>query len=331
MHLLICNPSLIKLELDYKVLIFEFKSIKNDISPKVIRKKERVFSQNRGKEMSKMDLQLYAFLMDNLSSITDEWISQRSEKKGSIYSMDADKSIEISLREQNKITNITVASILLKDKEVFNKNKKDWALSTAKNRVASNTPIHEALEALGNLRKVYWRFVEKFVALNNDEVTRDDLLKWGIIIHSALDELKVDFSEMYYKITLSKLSDKRELIEELSSPVILITASIGILPLIGDIDTIRAKTVLEQIPKKCLEADITHLFIDLSGVSIIDTMVAHQMHDLIQVLRLLGVKSTITGIRPEIAQTTIQLGLNFAQVDSFNTLQLALKSKFTII
>ena len=271
--------------------------------------------------MSKIDSQLYNYLVDNSTAITDEWLAMREEKKGSVYSADADQMVEKLLRQQNQLTNLTVASILLEDKETFTKQKEQWAREVAESRVSSSTPIHEVQVALNSGRKVYWSFIERFVELNKSEVTYEDILKWGIIIHSAFDELNITFSEMYFDIMMSRLSAQQSLIEELGSPVIPITASTGILPLVGDIDTLRAKNILEQIPKKCVKAGITHLFIDLSGVSIIDTMVAHQIFQIIQVLDLLGIKSTMTGIRPEIAQTAVQLGINFSGIDSFSSLQ----------
>ena len=84
----------------------------------------------------------------------------------------------------------------------------------------------------------------------------------------------------------------------------------------------------EFVPKRCVELDITHLFIDLSGVSLIDTMVANHFYQLMQVLDLLGIESTLTGIRPEIAQTSVQLGLDFSKINTYSSLQLAIKKNF---
>ncbi|GLY12304.1 STAS domain-containing protein [Pseudobacillus badius] len=271
--------------------------------------------------MRSIDSQLYKYLIDHLTVITDEWLAAREKKSGSVYSADADQSIEQLLRKQNRLTNLTVASSLLEEQDTFEKQKKQWALEVAESRVASNTPIHEVQDALRAAREAYWHFVEKFVKLNKSKVTHEDILKWGVVIHKAFDELNIKFSEMYFDIMMSRLSAQQSLIEELGSPVIPITSSKGILPLVGDIDTMRAKSILEQIPKKCVEAGISHLFIDLSGVSIIDTMVAQQIFQIIQVLNLLGIKSTMTGIRPEIAQTAVQLGIDFSEIESFSSLQ----------
>ncbi|WP_144463572.1 STAS domain-containing protein [Siminovitchia fortis] len=281
--------------------------------------------------MSDLDMELYGYLVDRIESISNEWLTQRRKEHGSIYSVDADKETEAYLKEQNQLTNLTVTSSLLEDKREFEKNKEKWVRLVAKSRVSSNTPIPEVLEALSNARKVYWRFVESFLELNSEKVTQENLLKWEMKINRAFDELSIEFSQAYNLLMNNKLSAQSSLIDELSAPVIKINEEFGVLPLVGDIDTWRAKKIYECVPVKCMEINISRLYIDLSGVSIIDTMVAHQIYQLSQTLDLLGVKSTITGIRPEIAQTAIQLGLDFSKIDTYSSLQQALKDKFLIV
>lgn len=278
--------------------------------------------------MSAMDTQLYDYLIANMTAISDKWLSMRDEKRGSIYSIEAGGSAEALLREQNRLTNLTVASILLSDKKIFETNKEKWANEVAESRVNSNTSIPEVLGALSKVRQTYWSFIEVFVKSKGEEVTSDDLLRWGISIHSAFDELYIQFSKMYFEILNRKLAVQQGLIEELSFPIIKLNKTIGVLPLIGSIDSFRGKGFLDYIPAKCVELDVAHLFIDLSGVSVIDTMVAQQIYPVMQVLKLLGINSTLTGIRPEIAQTAIQLGLHFSHIDSYSSLQQALEDRF---
>ncbi|MEK3936486.1 STAS domain-containing protein [Sporosarcina sp. FSL W7-1349] len=277
-----------------------------------------------------MDVQLHEYLIDNLEAITDEWLTYRDEKEGSIYSIDADRSTEVLLREQNRLTNITIASSLLDNKEEFENNKKSWAAIVAESRVNSNTPIHEVLDALSNVRHTFWTFVQRFASLKKNEVDLEDIIHWGDLIHIAFDELNVQFAEMYHAIIDKRFMAQQSLIEELWTPVIKIDDTVGILPLIGDIDTMRAQAFMDYLPNKCVTVGVRHLFIDLSGVKIIDTMVAHQIFQITQVLKLLGIHSTITGIRPEIAQTAIQLGLDFSQVETFSSLQQAFKGRYYV-
>ena len=67
--------------------------------------------------MSAMDKQLYDYMIANLTAITDKWLTLRDEKRGSIYSLEAGEYAEALLREQNRLTNLTVTSILLNDKQ----------------------------------------------------------------------------------------------------------------------------------------------------------------------------------------------------------------------
>lgn len=281
--------------------------------------------------MGDIDIELYGYLIDHLDAISDEWFGLRIKEEGSIYSVDAGERMENTLRDQNRFTNLTVACSLLEDKKQFEESKDKWARIVAESRIQSNTPIHEVLGALSKVRDIYWSFVKKFTSIRNEEVTKDDLHRWGKIIHLAFDELYVEFSEMYFKLMTNRLSAQLDLIDELSSPVIKINSETGVLPLIGDIDTYRAKKIAEIVPKKCVDIGITRLYIDLSGVTIIDTMVAHQLYDMTRILDLLGIQTRITGIRPEIAQTAIQLGLNFSKIDTYSSLQQALGEEFLIV
>ncbi|MDM5226967.1 STAS domain-containing protein [Cytobacillus sp. NJ13] len=274
--------------------------------------------------MNAKNQHLYDYIQENSKNITDMWLSLRDKQKGSIYSADADPAYEKLLREQNTFTNRTVSAALI-DEETFKKNMEEWAITVAESRVDSNTPIFQVLEALSNVRETYWHFVEKFINENLSDVTADDVLKWSTIINKAFDKLINKFSEKYYELTTNRLVAQQSLINELGTPVIPVKDHTAVLPLIGNIDTERARILLEEIPKKCAKEDVEHLFIDLSGVAIIDTMVAHQIFSLTTALHLLGVKSTISGISPEVAQTSIQLGLDFTGINTCGTLKQALK------
>ncbi|MDW0117845.1 STAS domain-containing protein [Sporosarcina thermotolerans] len=278
--------------------------------------------------MIDMNRELYNFLCENTDLITEKWLLDREDLKGSIYSINAGEWAEKLISEQNTLTNLTVASSLLNDCSVFQKNKINWALVITESRVNTNTPIFEVLDALSKLRSTYWFYIEQFVEREGERVLRSDIMGWGITIHKALDELMVEFSKRYDDLMNNRLDAQQSLIEELNAPIIKLNSSIGVLPLIGDVDTTRVQSISDYVPYKCTELDVSNLFIDLSGVSILDTMVANHIYQLTQVLGLLGIESTITGIRPEIAQTSVQLGLDFSKIHTTSSLQLALKTMF---
>ncbi|MDV6377597.1 STAS domain-containing protein [Sporosarcina sp. GW1-11] len=281
--------------------------------------------------MKQIDLELYEYLVSKLPEITEAWLAMRKVEEGSIYSLTASGKMEERLREQNRLTILTISSSLLEDTVLFEKNKKEWAAVVALSRVNSNTPIEEVLEALSNVRLTYWRFLKDFYVTNEMRITIQDYVRWSETINRAFDQIYVNFAETYNEYMSAKINHQQTLINELSSPVIKLTPNIGVVPLIGDMDELRAHIMLQSIPEKCLEADITHLFIDLSGVSVIDTLVAQQIFQITQVLALLGTKSTITGIRPEIAHASTELGLDFSNIQTFSSLQQAFAKEFKIM
>ncbi|MBD8847240.1 STAS domain-containing protein, partial [Priestia megaterium] len=65
--------------------------------------------------------------------------------------------------------------------------------------------------------------------------------------------------------------------------------------------------------------------LDISGVQIVDTMIVNNLFNLVQALRLLGIETTLTGIRPEIAQTSVRLGIDFRKINTKATLEQALE------
>ncbi|MBT2646468.1 STAS domain-containing protein [Bacillus sp. ISL-34] len=276
--------------------------------------------------MDKIDENLYRYILDNSSKITENWLALREKQSGSIYSIDSNEEIENLLREQNTLTIKTVTSALLEDKTAFIETMEQWATLVAKSRVESDTPIYEVLEALNKVRETYWAFITDYM-LKDTGITKETIIRWSQLINRAFDQLNREFTEQYYLLTKERLLAQQDLINELGAPVIPIVDAIAVLPLIGEIDTYRAKEILNATPSKCISKNVTHLFIDLSGVALLDMMVAQQIYQLISTLNLLGIQSTISGIRPEVARTSVQLGLDFSQVSTHSTLKQALSKQ----
>jgi len=113
-------------------------------------------------------------------------------------------------------------------------------------------------------------------------------------------------------------------IDELSIPVVRITKEIGVIPLVGEIDTHRAQILLENALKQGDAYKLRWLIIDLSAVPIIDTMVADQLFKVITALKLIGIDGVLSGIRPEISLTMVQLGIKSNDIVTFNSLYGAL-------
>jgi rsbT co-antagonist protein RsbR len=111
------------------------------------------------------------------------------------------------------------------------------------------------------------------------------------------------------------------IVQELSSPVIPIYQGILVLPLIGAIDSRRAGQIMEHLLDSitALQADL--VLLDVTGVPVIDTSVANYLFQTTQAVRLLGAQVILVGIRPEIAQTMVQLGIDLKTIVAHANLQ----------
>lgn len=272
-----------------------------------------------------MNQKLYNALIDNQPALADEWLNLREKRPNSIYSADADKKYEVLLKEQNVLTTKTIASSLLEDSKEYDVNLEQWVSMVAQSRADLGTPIYEVLEAVHQFRSVIMNFLDTYVEEHDEVISIQQLMKWNHSIHSAFDVLVKEFSKRYYHITRDRMKAQHELIAEIGAPIIPIGDTIAVLPLIGDIDTERATNIMETVPGKCMEKQVNMLCIDLSGVPIVDTMVAQQIYQIIQTLSLLGIKTVLSGIRPEVAMTSVQLGIDLKDIKTFSTLQQALQ------
>lgn len=273
--------------------------------------------------MASIDRELYEYILANSSDITTKWFTATCDFDSPFYSNNLNPEIDKVLREQHASTISTVAYAFLEEEHGFQEQLLMWAETVAQSRIEHNIPIHDVIKALNKTRETIWLFVENFANEHLDELL-NTVLKWSRLFNNAFDQLIYSFSERYYQLSNNRLNAQQALINELSIPVIPILEDVGVLPIVGDIDTFRSKLLLECVPNTCVEMNIDKLFIDISSVTFMDTMVANELFRLIDVLQLLGIKTCLSGIRPEVAQTSIQLGVNFGKISTFSSLKQAL-------
>ncbi|WP_337051066.1 STAS domain-containing protein [Priestia megaterium] len=186
----------------------------------------------------------------------------------------------------------------------------------------SGISLKEAIQFISPIRNIIWTTFEKEI---EDKISRLDILSSNKIIDPLIDEAIYILIKIYEENNKEIVEVAYRALEELSVPVIPITEDIGIMSIIGEIDTRRSALIMETALNKSSSLKFKVLFLDISGVEIIDTMVADNLFNVIYALKLLGVKTVITGIRPEIAQTTVKLGIDFKTIDTKSTLAQALK------
>ncbi|NQS99220.1 MAG: STAS domain-containing protein [candidate division Zixibacteria bacterium] len=116
--------------------------------------------------------------------------------------------------------------------------------------------------------------------------------------------------------TLRKLREQQKVVMELSTPVIDIWEKILVLPLIGTVDSVRAQQIMENVLLKISATESSVIIIDITGVPVIDTLVASHLIKTVEAVRLIGAETIITGINPEIAQTLVHLGVDLKEINT---------------
>ena len=112
------------------------------------------------------------------------------------------------------------------------------------------------------------------------------------------------------------ISRQAQEILEVSTPVIQIWEGIVAVPIIGTLDSIRTEQLMEQLLQKIVETGSEVALIDVTGVPTIDSQTARYIIETIKAVNLLGAEVVLTGIRPEIARTLVQLGIDLSNVNT---------------
>lgn len=142
------------------------------------------------------------------------------------------------------------------------------------------------------------------------------------IIHQLVNEYSGSWEHI--------VSLQRVALQELSAPLIPVMEDITVMPLIGTIDTERAKLIMENLLDGVIEHRAEVVLMDITGVPIVDTMVAHHIIQAAEAVRLIGSTCILVGIRPEIAQTIVNLGINLSDFPTKSSLRKGFKAALKI-
>jgi rsbT co-antagonist protein RsbR len=151
---------------------------------------------------------------------------------------------------------------------------------------------------------------EPLFELLREEIKDAEVLGQETWVASRLiDKLGIYTLEAYQKGREEVIRRQQEELLELSTPVIQLWDSILALPLIGTLDSARTQTVMENLLERIVSSGAEVAIIDITGVPTVDTLVAQHLIKTVSAARLMGADCIISGIRPQIAQTIVHLGL----------------------
>ncbi|KWW17581.1 MULTISPECIES: STAS domain-containing protein [Peribacillus] len=268
--------------------------------------------------------ELYSFLLNKAKQLTEDWYATLNKNDtAGVYSSPDPQVIE-KLKQQNYQFHLHFFQIFTLEESQFFNELDEWIEDIGQDEEHLNTPIYYILREFFRTQKQYLDYIEQFAALHEEEYTQAEINSWYKIVVRVFSEVMERFTEANHRYANKIMKAQQQMIDELSSPIISLNDHTALLPLIGDIDTARGMSLLETTLQQCAEKNVSRLFLDLSGVHSIDGASAHQLSQLIESLHLIGIHTTLSGLRPEIAMKAVKLQLPFEKVTVKSTLAQAI-------
>ena len=157
------------------------------------------------------------------------------------------------------------------------------------------------------------------------------LLSETMRVSKFIDSLGIVTFETFIQGREEVIMRQTDEMTEISTPVVQIWDGILAMPLIGTLDSSRALVVMENLLQEIVRTGSSIAILDISGVPTVDSMVAQHLIKTVNATRLMGAECIISGIRPEIAQTIVHLGIDLSHVITKSTLASALKHAFGVL
>jgi rsbT co-antagonist protein RsbR len=155
-----------------------------------------------------------------------------------------------------------------------------------------------------------------------------DLVPEFLAFSRLVDDLGLRTFESYTIAREQIIADQSTSMLELSTPVVRLWEGIIAVPLVGTLDSARTQLVMEKLLDTLVATGADHAVIDITGVPTVDTEVAQHLLKTVSAARLLGAECTISGIRPQVAQTIVSLGIEFGDIATKSSLADALALAF---
>jgi len=205
-------------------------------------------------------------------------------------------------------------------------------------------PVLELLETLSitRARKGYspretgaflFSFKKALLQTLSEEIKDDPkaLYEESLKVNNLMDEFAIASFETFIKGREEVILRQTDEIAEISTPVIQVWDGILALPIIGTLDSSRTQVVMENLLSQIVATGSSIAILDISGVPAVDSLVAQHLIKTVSATRLMGAECIISGIRPEIAQTVVHLGIDLSGIVTKSSLASALNYAFTAL
>ncbi|ASF37970.1 RsbR protein [Halobacillus halophilus] len=255
-----------------------------------------------------MDEKLKNVVLEHSDDIVKMWLEEiDAHKKNDYTSTISEEMFESTNRE---FVNVIFSSI---EKKGLSSDLDDFS----ERLINLGWPLSYLTDGM----QVFRRVVTGYILQQSEKIDSDYFSKvlrevddW---VDPIINRLVNEYSGSWEHI----VSLQRVALQELSAPLIPVMENITIMPLIGTIDTERAKQIMENLLDGVIKHNAEVVLIDITGVPVVDTMVAHHIIQAAEAVRLIGSRCILVGIRPEIAQTIVNLGIDLGKFPTKSSLR----------
>ncbi|MFW5895146.1 MAG: STAS domain-containing protein [archaeon] len=267
--------------------------------------------------------QIEKVLQKKKESIIDEWMdSQKFEEEKYEFLLSEEELREQSLQFFNVFLNTLRYFDSAKREREFDKAA-EMIKNLANSRASRGFSPSETTNYILDLKRALLPTIED-IFKKKEEVTIKDVIR----LFNLLDDFVLIAFEEFTKRHEEIIREQSEALMELSSPIVSVWDNVLAVPLIGTLDSERTQLIMEDLLKTVISTNSKIAIIDITGVGVVDSQVANNLIKTIKAVRLLGSEAIITGIKPEVAQTIVNLGVNLSNIITKSTLAEGLKFAF---
>jgi rsbT co-antagonist protein RsbR len=263
---------------------------------------------------------LAGIIRSNESEVYTRWLELQLKLAG-----DGDLLKQQDRRDQSRRL-VTAFAHAVQSENLDNIHKPEWRpvldvlndISTA--RAASGSSISETTTFFLSLKQPIFEVLQRELSADAKQLT--DAM-W--LTSTLVDKLGLYSIEVFQKTREEVIRRQQQEMLELSTPVVQLFDELIALPLIGTLDSARTQVVMENLLNNIVSASASIAIVDITGVPTVDTQVAQHLLKTVAAARLMGADCIISGLRPQIAQTIVHLGVELHNVTTKATMADALK------
>lgn len=249
------------------------------------------------------------YIQAHKQDILDQWIDRTKEEADDrVVRLVSDRVFQSASKE--------FIDLIISNFKGTNEEYKERLTDFAEKVVRLGWPLTFVTKGLHTFNLIVFEGMQKegIVTTENQMEIVYEFDRWATPMNNEI--VSVYSSTWERTVSLQKIA-----LQELSAPLIPVFEGITVMPLVGTIDTERAKQIMENLLKGAVKHRSEVVLIDITGVPVVDTMVAHHIIQAADAVRLIGAKCMLVGIRPEIAQTIVNLGIDLNQFTTKNNLK----------